>query len=375
MWTRLRRENFPRIALLAAAILVAGAALESALESSSGGQIHGFGDALWYAIVTMTSTGYGDVVPATGAGRIVGALLMFGGVTVLSVVTATVASVLVAQRIKEERGLDTLRLKDHLLICGWNQDVQSVLDAVVASGVPHDIVLVNELSEEEAAAVLARQKSRAVRFVRGDPASEAVLDRANVRHARAAIVVTDGARAGAPSDERTILVTLALKSLKPELRVTVEALEAQSEPHLRRAGADDIVISGEFKGFLLSSAAVAPGLSQVVRPLLSLSGTELRRAPVPAELVGKTYGEVASALRARDGFQAIAIVREDRGLTLDQLLSDDTSLVDRFIKEQFAASGREFLKYEAGGTRAIVNPEDGYQVTAQDAIIGIPKGS
>jgi voltage-gated potassium channel len=177
------------------------------------------------------------------------------------------------------------------------------------------------------------------------------------------------------SDERTILVTLTLKSLSPELRVTVEALDAQSEPHLRRAGADDVVIGGEFKGFLLSSAAVAPGISQVVRPLLTLSGTQLCRLAVPPELVGRGYGEVAAALRSRDGFQAIAIVREDRGLTLDQLLSDDTSLVDRFIKDQFSEAGREFLRFEAGGTRAIVNPDDSYEVTAKDAIVGIPRSS
>lgn len=374
MWLRLRRENFPRIALLAAGILIAGAILETIVESSSGGQIRGLGDALWYAVVTMTSTGYGDIVPTTVAGRVVGALLMFGGVTVLSVVTATVASVLVAQRIKEERGLDTLKLKDHLLICGWNPYAENVLDAIVASGEVREIVLVNELAEDEAAAVVARQQGRVVRFVHGDPASEAVLARANVRQARAAIVVADGSRAGAASsDARTILVTLALKSLRPELRVTVEALDAQSEPHLRRAGADDIVISGEFNGFLLSSAAVAPGISQVVRPLLSLSGTELRRVPVPADLVGKTYGEVSAALRARDGFQAIAIVREDRGLTLDQLLSDDTSMVDHFIRDQFSEAGREFLRYETGGTRATLNPEDDHEVAASDAIIGIPR--
>lgn len=373
MWARLRRESFPRIALLAVGILVVGAALETIVEGSGRGQIRGLGDALWYAVVTMTSTGYGDVVPSTAAGRVVGALLMFGGVTVLSVVTATFASVLVAQRIKEERGLETLKLRDHLLICGWNPYAESVLDAVVASG-SREIVLVNELTEEESAAVIARQKGSAVRFVRGDPAAEAVLERASVRQARAAIVVADASRAdAASSDARTILVTLALKSLRPELRVTVEALDAESEPHLRRAGADDIVISGEFNGFLLSSAAVAPGISQVVRPLLSLSGTELRRVGVPADLVGRTYGEIAAALRARDGFQAIAIVREDRGLTLDQLLSDDTSLVDHFIKEQFAEAGREFLKFEAGGTRAIVNPDDAYEVSAKDAIIGIPR--
>ncbi len=374
VWARLRHENFPRIALLAFGIFLVGAVVEGAVEGGRDGRIHSFGDALWYAVVTMTSTGYGDVVPGTGAGRIVGAILMFGGVTVLSVVTATVASVLVAQRIKEERGLETLKLKGHLLICGWNAYAERILDAIFSVDGDREVALVNELPEEQAAEILARHRARGVKFVRGDAASEAVLARANVRDARAAIVVSDISRPGSSAtDERAILVTLTLKSVKPELHVTAEALDDRSEPHLRRAGADDIVISGEFNGFLLSSAAIAPGISQVVRPLLSLSGSELRRVVVPGDLAGKTYGEIAAALRARDGFQAIAVVHEDRGITLDQLLSDDTSIVDRFIKTQFSAAGREFLRYDAGGTRAIVNPPDSYELGPKDAIVGIPR--
>lgn len=374
-WERLRRENFPRLALLAFGLFLAGGLVETAFESAGGGSIQSVGSGLWYAIVTMTSTGYGDFTPVTLGGRVVGVLLMLGGVTVLSVVTATVASVLVAQRIKEERGLETLELRGHLLLCGWNPYAERVLDALFAAGTRETVVLVNELAEEQAADILTRQHGRLVRFVRGDPANEAVLKRASVTHARAAVVLADASRLGvAASDDRTTLVTLTLKSLRPELRVTVEAIDDRSEPHLRRAGADDIVISGEFNGFLLSSAAVAPGISQVVRPLLSLSGRELRRVTVPAELAGKTYGEVAAALRARDGFQAIAVVHEDRGLSLDQLLSDDTSLVDHFIKDQFSEAGREFLRYEAGGTRALVNPPDDQIVAAGDAVVGIPRG-
>lgn len=372
-WAQLKRNNFPRIALLALSIFVGGAVIETLLEGGPAGHIRSLGDGLWYAIVTMTSTGYGDIIPATLPGRLVGIVLMFGGLTVLSVVTATVASVLVANRIKEERGLETLTLKGHLLVCGWNAYAERILDAIFAVGRATDVVLVNELSEAQVAEVMARQAKRPVYFVLGDPASEAVLQRANVKGARAAIVVTDTTRAGTASDDRTTLVTLTLKSLRPELRVTVEALDDRSEPHLRRAGADDIVISGEFNGFLLSSAAASPGLSQVVRPLLSLSGTELRRIDLPSELVGKTYGEVAAALRARDGFQAIAVIHEDRGLTLDQLLADDTSLVDQFIKGQFSEAGQEFLRYEAGATHAMVNPPDSYEVGPKDAIVGIPR--
>ncbi len=63
--------------------------------------INTFGDALWWAMTTVTTVGYGDVSPVTGTGRIVAVALMIGGITLLGTVTATLASWIV-QRVSEE---------------------------------------------------------------------------------------------------------------------------------------------------------------------------------------------------------------------------------------------------------------------------------
>ncbi|HEX4559580.1 MAG TPA: ion channel [Mycobacterium sp.] len=60
-----------------------------------------FGDALWWSITTVTTVGYGDYTPVTGEGRVVAVALMIGGVTLLGVVTATLASWIV-QRVAAE---------------------------------------------------------------------------------------------------------------------------------------------------------------------------------------------------------------------------------------------------------------------------------
>jgi voltage-gated potassium channel len=66
-----------------------------------GTKIHNLGDALWWAIATVTTVGYGDVTPVTGEGRAVAVALMVAGVSLLGVVTATLASWIV-QRVAEE---------------------------------------------------------------------------------------------------------------------------------------------------------------------------------------------------------------------------------------------------------------------------------
>lgn len=368
LWVAIKRERIPALAAVTATVYLLGALGVFAFESgAAGGHVRGLSDALWYGVVTMTTTGYGDVTPVTPLGRLVGVALMFGGIGLLSVFTATFASVLVTQRIREGRGLDEIRMKDHLIVCGWSQYAEQVLEALATAGRGDRVVLVNELPEDVISDLLARH--RGARFVRGDPASEITLERANVRQANAAVVLADATLAGA--DERTALVTLALKSVRSDLNVTAEALNLKSEPHLRRAGADEVITSGEFNAFLLSSATAAPGIPAVVRPLLSHGASSLRRVPIPPEHIGHTFGEVARAMRDRDGSLLIAIVSEAKGLTLDELLTDDTSLVDRFIEQQFQQAGSDFLRFERGRISATVNPPDSYVIQRSDAGIAI----
>ncbi|MBU2073392.1 MAG: potassium channel family protein [Actinobacteria bacterium] len=74
---------------------VAALAALQAERYAEGASITSFGDAMWWALTTMTTVGYGDTYPVTTGGRVVGALLMVTGVALLGVVTATLASWLV----------------------------------------------------------------------------------------------------------------------------------------------------------------------------------------------------------------------------------------------------------------------------------------
>lgn len=77
-------------------LLVVGAlAVTDAERGKLGSSIHGLGDGFWWAITTITTVGYGDIFPVTTTGRIIAAALMVGGIAVLGVVTATLASWLV----------------------------------------------------------------------------------------------------------------------------------------------------------------------------------------------------------------------------------------------------------------------------------------
>ena len=87
------------VLLAVVAIVFAGAALEAVLERHApGASIRNFGDGLWWAVVTVTTVGYGDKVPVTGAGKIVAAVLMVTGIGLVGFLTATIASYFVNEQ-------------------------------------------------------------------------------------------------------------------------------------------------------------------------------------------------------------------------------------------------------------------------------------
>ena len=94
------KQKFHYVLVVACATVVLGAVGVFALESGENRSIQHFGDALWWAITTVTTVGYGDITPVTPEGRLIAVVLMLTGIGVIGVFTATVASFL----FKEEEG-------------------------------------------------------------------------------------------------------------------------------------------------------------------------------------------------------------------------------------------------------------------------------
>jgi voltage-gated potassium channel len=82
-------------------VYAASLAVLDAERSAPGAHIRNFGDAVWWAISTITTVGYGDFYPVTTRGRLVAALLMIGGISLIGLITATVATWIV-QRVEED---------------------------------------------------------------------------------------------------------------------------------------------------------------------------------------------------------------------------------------------------------------------------------
>jgi voltage-gated potassium channel len=95
MATRGARRLFERlgaVALVAVGVIVVGAAVAYRAEHATNPGFKTYGDALWWAVVTLTTVGYGDIVPKTTAGRVDGVMIMIAGVSVLGLLAGSMAS-------------------------------------------------------------------------------------------------------------------------------------------------------------------------------------------------------------------------------------------------------------------------------------------
>ncbi len=88
----LRYKRFHLVVVITAAVVSTGALGMFAIEGGRNGNIQSLGDAFWWAVVTTTTVGYGDVSPVTGEGRVLATCLMVIGIGFIGVFTATLTS-------------------------------------------------------------------------------------------------------------------------------------------------------------------------------------------------------------------------------------------------------------------------------------------
>lgn len=270
-------------------------------------------DAFYYASVTLSTTGYGDIAPLSESARLTNILMVTPlRVAFLALLVGTTFQVLARgyrDQLRRERWRESLR--DHTVIVGYGTKGYNAIEQLKASGLKHeDFVIIDQRQDS------VREANRdGFAAVLGDATRSVVLRKAGVPNAKRVVIAAN-------RDDTAVLATLTARQLNPDCVIVASIRESENEPLLLRSGADAVVMSSEAAGRLLGVAANSPAVGEVFTDLLVHGdGLELFERDIRPEEAGSSPADGPDPV--------IAILRGGHALTYREV--DRLRVGDRLV--------------------------------------------
>jgi voltage-gated potassium channel len=209
----------------------------------------GFLDALYMAVITLTTIGFEEVQPLSSGGRIFTMALAISGVGAIFYAMIALFQFLLEGELARLLGVRRMKgrieaLRDHYILCGFGRVGTEIAREFSARDVPFVVV---ESNRE----MIARGQASGHLMMEGDATSDAVLREAGIERAR-------GLLAAADSDAGNTFIVLTAKALRPDLYVVSRAAQSESEPRMRRAGADRTISPYAIAGRRMARSVLQP---------------------------------------------------------------------------------------------------------------------
>jgi voltage-gated potassium channel len=259
-------------------------------------------DAVYYATVSLTTTGYGDITPMSPMARGITAFIVTPIRIIFLIVLIGTTLELLTERYRAARAENRWRnkVRDHTIIVGYGTTGRGAIESLLASGTPPSEIVVIDWSrpaiEEATAADLIT--------VRGDATRTHVLEEAEVGKARAVVVTPRG-------DDTATLVTLTARELNPSATIVAAVRETENAHLLMQSGANAVITSSQAAGRLLGLATVQQEAVTVLEDLIETGhGLELVQRPAAGD-------ELGGPPRSRSDEIPVAVVRGGVRLAFD----------------------------------------------------------
>ena len=274
-----------------------------------------FGDAFYYATVSLSTTGYGDIVPVTPETRLVTALVITPLRLLFLIVLVGTTVELLTERSRQSFRINRWRsrVRDHTIVVGYGTKGRAAVETLLGDGAePTDIVVVDtDRANLDAASALG------LVTVTGNATRSSVLRIAGVQQAAAIIVAVN-------RDDTAVLVTLTARELSPNVRIVASVRESENVHLLRQSGASSVVVSAETAGRLLGMATTTPSVVEVVEDLLTPdAGFAISERPVEEAEVGGSPRHLQDIV--------LGVVRGDHLYRVDASAVDALEADDRLL--------------------------------------------
>ncbi|MGZ8297101.1 MAG: potassium channel family protein [Allosphingosinicella sp.] len=250
-----------------------------------------FLDVVYFTMISITTTGYGDIVPVETHTRLFDALVVTPIRIFFVLIFIGTAYTFVFRRTWDNMRMKRLQrtLCGHVIVAGFGTSGSEAVDELIARGTPAESIVVVDADEE----ALERAESLGCAVVDADATRDKVLQAVHVQRARAMIV-------SAGRDDTSILITLTARHLAPDLPISIAVRNEDNELLARQAGATTVINPVSFAGLLLAGSTQGLHISDYIADLASTSGrVKLSERVVTDEECGKPLAALAQGIGVR----------------------------------------------------------------------------
>jgi voltage-gated potassium channel len=313
------RKILQRLAIALALIaLVAGVAYagRDGYVDPEGGRI-GVLDAFYYSTVSITTTGYGDILPVTDGTRLATTIVVTPARVLFLILLVGTTLEILAERSREAYRLARWRkrLKDHTIVCGYGVKGRAAVRTLLGKGLdPSRVVAI-----EPDARARARATADGLVAVAGSAATQDALLEADAGGASSVIVAAD-------RDDTAVLIALTARELNPEATIVAAVREEENVHLLHQSGADAVITSSGAAGRMLGLSTETPQVTEVMEDLLTVGeGLDIAERQVGAEEAGPVPGSAREAI-------VVAIVRDGEVIRFDDERAAELRAGDRVLE-------------------------------------------
>ena len=317
-------------------------------------------DALWWAMVSMTTVGYGDYYAQTALGRfIISYPCMLIGIGIIGYLVGILAESMLERISNRRRGLMQIEEKGHILICNCpsTERVLQIVDELKAhTEYAERVFVLITAAFDELPALLAKD---GLLFVKGSPTQEDILMQANVAHCGGVFILATNP-GNADSDAQTFAVGTIVEMIAREqnrpIQVVAEMVSKKNIKMMQRAGTDGIVAPEGISDCMLVQEFLYPGTYEVFQQLMSNAiGSQFYIFDTQLEGVHLSDIQVA-VLRHPANMQLIGIVRNNtphlNPPETMKLQADDRVIMLAESKEDFKTMERDLLQAQTAQASA-----------------------
>ena len=250
-----------------------------------------FLDIVYFTMISITTTGYGDIAPVSTSARLFDALIVTPIRVFVVLIFLGTAYNFVLKRTWDKWRMAKIQktLKDHIVVCGFGETGGEAVHELIARGIaPRSIVVIDRDSD-----ALTRAHDLGCTVMEGDVTRDEYLEDVRISKARSVI-------AASGRDDTSILVVLTVRHLAPDVPISVVIRARDNELLARQAGATNVINPINFAGLLLAGSVQGEHIAEYLADLGSVTGrVALDERRVEPDEVGKPISAIRTGLGVR----------------------------------------------------------------------------